>query len=68
MLPPKELLIVDPDSYDIINKITVNEYNESHYVEHEGLQIEFLKELEDVEGSSSEREQEPINETKDAIP
>ena len=67
-IPLEERPIADFESYDLVKKVTVNKYNESYYVEHEGLQIEFLKELEDAKGSLSEREEEPIHEVEEAIP
>ena len=40
-------MITDPDEYDSLNELEVGNYIQRHYIEKEGLQIDFLSEDEE---------------------
>ena len=63
LLPPEERVIADPDEYDSLNELEVGNYIQRHYIEKEGLRIDFLSEdeeedheVEDVEMDDSQLE------------
>ena len=58
-LPPEERMIADPDEYDSLNGLEVGNYIQMHYIEKEGLRIDFLSE-DEKEGHEIEEVEEDI--------
>ena len=57
LLPPKERMIVNPDEYDTLNELELDNYIQRHYIEKEGLRIDFIS-----EGGEDEHKTEDIEE------
>ena len=53
--PPEEHVISKPDAYDLLNNLVVGNYNQSYYIEKEGLHIDYTLEV-DEEEESQEKE------------
>lgn len=52
-------MIIDPDEYDSLNGLEVGNYIQRHYIEKEGLRIDFLSEDEE-EGHEIEEVEEDV--------
>ena len=52
-------MITDPDEYDSLNELEVGNYIQRHYIEKEGLWIDFLSEDEE-EGREVEEDEEDV--------
>ena len=59
LLPPEDRMIAVPDEYDALNELVVGNYIQRHYIEKEGIRIEFLSEDEE-EGLEAEGIEEYI--------
>ena len=49
-------MVADPDEYDSLNELEVGNYVQRHYIEKEGLRIDFLSEDEEEDQGVEEVE------------
>ena len=49
-------MVTDPDEYDSLNELEVGNYIQRHYIEKEGLRIDFLSEDEEEDQEVEEVE------------
>lgn len=63
-------MIADPDEYDTLNELEVGNYVQRHYIEKEGLRIDFLSEGEedDCEVEEIEMDFPQLQASKDPLP
>ena len=56
--PPEDRVVVDPDVYNLMNNVEVGNYDQSHYIEKEGMCINYV--LEDEEDDFIEEEPKDV--------
>ena len=67
--PSKDRVIFGLDEYHLLNKVEVGNYNQTHYIEKEGMHISFISKNDEEESTEEELEDNfPQKVTNDDLP